>query len=115
MPSIFPETSAGGLAIRTGAGAPTNPPDVQNAYVPPAAYVASCTLTALPSNCDARIEPKQVNAIVSELLALSVCWDANGPWDCARLDNLCRAFNTWAASLNIQTFVHVSDTPPNAP
>jgi len=96
MPSIFPEiTTGGGVVVRDIAGNPTNPPDVHNAYVPPATFVASCEITALPTTCDARIEAKHINAIVSELLALAECFDANGVWDCTKLNNLCAAFNVW--------------------
>jgi hypothetical protein len=115
MSSIFPDTAAGGLPIRNPDGSTIDNPNVVNEYVPKPAYVSTCTLTALPSTCDARIEPKQINAIVSEMLALAECWDANGPWDCTKLTNLCIAFNTWKASLNITTFIHVSDTPPASP
>ena len=44
--------------------------------------------TALPANCEARIEPKQINAIVSEMLALAECYDADGPWDCTTINNM---------------------------
>ncbi|MEY9493761.1 hypothetical protein [Bradyrhizobium elkanii] len=94
---IFPESSAGAIALRDLDGNPTNPPNVQNAYPPPAAYVTSCPITALPSDCTARIEARQINNIVSELLAFAECLDPDGPWDCNSLKNLCAAFSTWAA------------------
>lgn len=97
MPGILPETTAGGLVYRDISGVPLNPPGVQSAYSPPATFVASCAFTALPSDCTARIEPKQINAIVSELIALAECFDPNGPWDCNSLTNLCRAFTYWAS------------------
>ncbi len=32
------------------------------------------------------------------MMALAACFDANGPWDCSSLQNLCVAFNTWVAA-----------------
>lgn len=113
MPGIFPEIeSAGAVVYRTIEGVPTHPPEVQNARSPDIPFVATCELTALPANCDARIEPKQINAIVSELVSLAECWDPNGPWNCDSLTNLCAAFVAWAAK---HGGVVVSDTPPPDP
>jgi hypothetical protein len=70
-------------------------------------------MTALPSDCDARIEPRQINAIVSELVNLAVCLDPDGPWDCDTLSNLCNAFAAWAAIY--ARAIHVGDTPPSNP
>jgi hypothetical protein len=111
LPSIFPELTAGGLVVRDAAGNPTNPPAVERAYVPPAAYAITCLETALPSDCTARIEPRQLNAVVSELVALAECFDPNGPWDCNSLRNLCAAFQAWLLTAG----VYVGDTPPPAP
>jgi len=108
MTGIFPNIAAGGVEIRTAAGAPTNPPGVENAYAPLAQFITTCIPTALPSDCEARIEPRQINAIVSELVALAECMDPNGPWNCASLNNLCAAFSTWA----ILHMIHVGDVPP---
>lgn len=109
--SIFPDTeSAGGLEIRDIAGVPIPQPEVNNAYVPPPEYIANCAISALPSNCEARIEPRQINAIVSELLSLAECWDPDGVWDCNSLQNLCAAFTAWVLA-NL-TGVIISDTPP---
>jgi hypothetical protein len=99
MPSIFPELTAGGLVIRDASGNPTNPPGVERAYVPAAGFVSSCTITALPSDCTARIEPRQLNGIVSELVSFAECLDPNGPWDCGSSNNLCNAFAVFASSL----------------
>lgn len=114
MHGILPDpVTAGGLVYRDAAGNPTNPPNVQNAYSPAPAFLSTCELTALPADCTARIESKQINAIVSELLSFAECLDSNGPWDCTSLRNLCAAFNVWmAANLN---FILVGDTPPPAP
>jgi len=109
MPSIFPEINAGGVYIRDADGNPLNPPGVERAYAPPPIYQTTCQLTALPSDCDARIEPRQINAIVSELVALSQCWEPFGTgWDCNVLNNLCNSFQTWQA----YTSIHIGDTPP---
>jgi hypothetical protein len=105
MPSIFPDqNTGGGVVYRDAAGNPIDLPHVHNAYSPAPGYIITCPPTALPSDCEARIEPIQINAIVSELLALSECWDANGPWDCTHLNNLCRAFREWAKLLDGGTF-----------
>ena len=93
-------------------GVATHPPDVQNAYAPAQGFVANCEFTALPANCDARIEPKQINAIVSELVSFAECLDPDGPWDCNQLHNLCAAFSAWAVK---HGGVIVSDTPPLDP
>jgi hypothetical protein len=96
--SILPDTvTAGGEVYRDAAGLPTNPPDVTNAYSPAPAFTSSCLLTALPNTCDARIEPQQINAIVSEMLSLAECMNPTGVWDCTSLRNLCVAFTAWAA------------------
>lgn len=93
---ILPDpATAGGVVYRDASGNPTFPDDVQNAYSPAPAFVSSCQLTALPATCDGRVEAKQVNAIVSEMLSLAECWDPNGPWDCSSLTNLCAMFNVW--------------------
>jgi hypothetical protein len=114
MPGILPEIeTAGGLVYRDAAGNPTNPLNVQSAYSPSPAFLSSCLLTALPTDCTARIEAKQVNAIVSEFLSFAECLDPNGPWDCNSLRNLCAAFNVWV-SMNLN-FIMVGDTPPANP
>jgi hypothetical protein len=115
MPGILPDTeSAGGVVYRDLAGNPTNPPDVQNAYSPAPAFVANCELTALPADCDARIEPRQLNAIVSELLALAECFDPDGPWDCNSVNNLCAAWTVRAYLLS-RIGIKTSDEPPVDP
>jgi hypothetical protein len=111
---IFPIDTAGGVPIRDVDGNPTNPAGVENAYVPAATYVSTCDLTALPSTCEARIEPRQINAIVSELVSFAECLDPDGPWDCASPKNLCTAFSEWVL-LNISDFITVSDDPPANP
>jgi hypothetical protein len=120
MPGIFPDQdSAGGVVYRDIDGNPTNPPEVLNAYAPAPAFVADCPMTALPSNCDARIEPRQINAIVSELVAFAECLDPNGPWNCNDITNLCRAFTAWLSVRNAELAqagckVFISPTPPVA-
>lgn len=98
MPGILPEQLAGGIVIRDAAGNPTNPANVQNAHIPAPLYVSTCELTALPSDCTARIEARQINAIVSELISFAECLDPNGPWDCNSLRNLCQAFAAWVSN-----------------
>jgi hypothetical protein len=111
MPSIFPDPdSAAGEPIRDEAGNCLNPPDVHNAYCPAPGYITTCPITALPSDCNARIEPRQINAIISELISFAECLDPDGPWDCTKLNNICAAFTQWAI-LNVG--VLISDTPPD--
>jgi len=109
--SIYPDIdSAGGVVYRNADGTCLAPlSGVHNTYCPPVSYKSTCDITALPSNCDARIEPRQINAIVSELLSFAACLDPDGPWDCNSNQNLCAAMTAWAL-LNVG--VHVSDTPP---
>jgi len=114
MPGALPEiTTAGAVVYRDSAGNPTSPPEVHNAYSPLPAFKSTCDLTALPSNCDARIEAKQINAIVSELLALAECFNPNGTWDCTKLNNLCTAFTAWVDYWLCP--IHVGDQPPSTP
>jgi hypothetical protein len=96
--SIFPEDHAGGLPIRDGQGNPTFPQSVEQAYPPKPEFISTCPITALPSDCTARIEPRQLNAIVSELVAFAECLDPDGPWNCDSLQNLCTAFTAWQAA-----------------
>src|SRR5262245_52880765 len=112
--TIFPDDiTAGGVVIRDVDGNPVTAPGVENAYVPPASFEASCAITALPSDCDARVEPKQINAIVSELVALAQRFDPDGPWNCSSLTNLSDAFNTWF--LAAIPGIYVAETPPLFP
>ncbi|MBO4228386.1 hypothetical protein [Bradyrhizobium neotropicale] len=108
--SIFPDsTTAGGLVVRDEAGNATNPPNVPSAYVPAPAFVSSCLITALPAE---RIEAKQINAIVSELLALAEGFDPDGPWDCNVLTNLRAAFAEW---VDVHMGLYTTLAPPAEP
>jgi hypothetical protein len=114
--SIFPDqVTGGGVIYRDIDGNPVPVLDVQNAYSPPPAYLINCPATALPANCEARIEPKQINAIVSEMLALAECFDADGPWDCTTINNMCRAFNVWAAAHDPSLFVEIAGDTMTGP
>lgn len=99
MTSIFPNTEAGGLIIRDPeTGAPVEQPEVENAAYPMQLNI-SCDLTALPSTCDAKVAPEQINAIVSELIAFYVAMAPTREWDCDSLDNLAEAFEQFVADL----------------
>jgi len=112
--TILPSTeTAGAVVYRDAAGQPTYPPDVTHAYVPLPAFKSTCELTALPSTCDARIEPAQINAIVSELLSFAECLDPTGTWDCNSLKNLCASFSNWM--IYSMSNIIVSDLPPPDP
>lgn len=95
MPGILPEVAAGAVVIRDGAGVCLAPPDVMNAYCPPPEFTSTCELTAIPSTCEGRIEPRQINAIVSELMSFVQCMVPDYNWNCASLNNLCTAFTAW--------------------
>jgi hypothetical protein len=113
--SIFPDIdSAGGIVFRNPDGTCLLPlPDIVNADCPTTTYKSTCDLTALPSNCDARIEPRQINAIVSELLNFAACIDPTGTWNCDSLRNLCAAFTAWAQINSSRVFI--GDNPPPNP
>lgn len=95
MASIFPETTAGGVVVRDAAGVCQNPSNVANAYCPPATFQTSCEIRALPSDCTARIEPRQINAFQSEMLCLAATLDPDGTWNCGSLCNLSTAWSNW--------------------
>lgn len=97
MPSIFPELINGALVIRDEDGNCLLPPGVENAYCPPEDFVTSCLVTALPSDCTARLSAAQMNAIVSEMLCFAATLNPNGAWDCDNLCNIGEAFSAWAA------------------
>ena len=97
MPGILPDLGSGGVVVRDGAGAPTSPPGVYNAYIPDPAFTSTQPLTALPENCLAHLAPAQVNAVVSEMLCLAETLDPTGNWDGGALCNLSVAFNNWFA------------------
>lgn len=94
--SIFPETLAGGVVLRTQAGVVLPPdPRVQNGYIPPDSFSTTCDLTYLPSDCTARITPAQVNSFTSEMLCFAAQLEPDGTWTCNSPCNLAGAFNSW--------------------
>ncbi len=95
MPGILPDTAAGGVAVQDGNGNATNPANVLNVYVPPAAFNFSCTQTGLPNDCTARIYPSQINALMSELICLAERFDPDGAWNCTSTCNVSTAVNNW--------------------
>lgn len=98
MPGLLPDAANGGQIIRDAGGVCTNPPNVLNAYCPPAAFTSTCELTALPQDCTARIMPSQINGIVSELLCFAANLNPTGNWNCSSNCNLAAAFAAWAAA-----------------
>jgi hypothetical protein len=99
MPSIFPDNASGGLIVFDHtSGLPVAQPTVENADVPDT-FDSTCDMTALPSNCNARVSPAQINAIVSELVNLFVAMAPGREWDCTQLDNLAEAFEQFVANL----------------
>src|SRR5262245_61169298 len=95
MSSIFPEISSGGEVVRDLSGLCLSPVGVSQAYCPPATFVNTCEITALPDNCNTRITAAQINAFQSEMLALAECFQPTGTWNCSSLTNLCTAFTAW--------------------
>jgi hypothetical protein len=86
---------AGLIPIAAAGGVPVSTASVKNAAVPAAPFVVSGTMSALPSDCTARILPEQINAIVSELMSLAACFAPSGTWTTASLNNLCSAFTSF--------------------
>lgn len=100
MSGILPNVEDGAVVVRDAAGNCLDPIEVVNAYCPPTTFQTSCTLTALPDDCTARITPAQVNAIVSEMLCLGVALSPNatGAWDCDSTCNLATLFSDWVTA-----------------
>jgi len=99
MSSIFPRTNAGGLIVRDPTtGAQITQPDVYNVDVPIELNI-NCDYTALPEDCRAKVEPQQVNAIVSELVNFFVAMSPGTEWDCNSLDNLAEAFRAFVQDI----------------
>lgn len=99
MSSIFPRTNAGGLIVRDpDTGAQIEQPDTFGVDVPEQLNI-NCDMTALPEDCRARIEPRQVNAIVSELMNFFVAMSPTEVWDCTKLDNLSVAFQQFVQDI----------------
>lgn len=103
MAGLFPDGGAGGLIVRDPAtGLPIAQPDVEGVQVPPLPFGTTCDFTALPENCSAKIEKRQINAIVSEMVMLASIFDPDGTWDCTQYDNLAKMFLAWAADFSGQ-------------
>jgi len=100
MAGILPDTANGGLVIRSADGTATPVAGVVNSFSPPAAFHSTCLITALPSDCTARISAAQVNAISSELLALMAYLNPTGSYNCGAVTNLASNFAAWAAGIN---------------
>lgn len=101
MPGIFPDLINGGLVIRDEDGTCTPQLNVENAFCPPATFITSCKITALPSDCTARLSARQLNAIVSEILCLAATLTPEGEWDCEDTCNLSAAFSAWVLANNV--------------
>lgn len=97
MPGIFPDAAAGGVVIRDIEGNCLNPSNVQQAYCPPESFQTSCLITALPTDCTARITAPQINAFQSEMLCLAFTLNPDGEWNCGSVCNLSRTFGEWMA------------------
>jgi hypothetical protein len=98
MAGILPEVVNGGLVRRDIDGNCLSPVGVAGAYCPPLSFTSTCAITALPSDCTARISAEQINSIVSELMCLAVAMAPEGNWNCASVCNLSTMFQAWAAA-----------------
>lgn len=112
LPRNRPGAPTGALVVRDSNGTRSIPaavnPDV--VYTPPSGFtIDGCDETALPSDCTARIDPEQMNAIVSEMLALIVELTPEGTFDCDSVTNLATAFAAWSLA-NISPQVRVAST-----
>jgi hypothetical protein len=87
MGSILPGAGSGFIAWDS--------PDAVNAFEV-STFTIGCDYVVLPQNCDARIFPSQINAIVSEMIALMQCFDPDGTFDCDSVNNLCTTFTVYA-------------------
>ncbi|MGL5733251.1 MAG: hypothetical protein ACRCYS_00175, partial [Beijerinckiaceae bacterium] len=95
MAGMLPDGTSGGVVIRDGTGNPTNPANVFNAYSPPATFTSTAPLTALTSDCTARITPAQINGIASELLCIASTLNPTGNWNNTSLCNVATAITAW--------------------
>lgn len=100
MPGIIPNQ---GVTYRTAAGDCINQPSVSNAYCPGPNFDMTCPLTALPNDCTARLDPAQINALVSELLAFAEALCPDGNWNCGSVSNLADIWNSgcWKESADL--------------
>lgn len=89
MPGIIPE--AGPIFREQDGTCQTT--SAQNTYCPDPNFVVSCPLRALPSDCTARLDPAQINAMVSELMAFGEALCPSGEWDCESVTNLANLWN----------------------
>lgn len=87
MAGIFPQPEAGAV--------PASDPNAEYAYEFPVGF-NSCDETALPSSCEARILPSQINAIVSELACFGARLNPDGQWVCEDICNLSNLFAQWS-------------------
>jgi hypothetical protein len=100
MSGVFPDPSeTHAVVVRTFGGMPVPQVNVSNAYVPSALFSSSEDITALPDDvCNVQLLPKQINAIVSELLSFGERLNPNGNWDQSYLRNIADLFNSWRTS-----------------
>ena len=100
MASIFADGAHGGVVTRDNSGTPTSPEGVLDAYVPGADFsFVNGQPTGIPI-CNARWSARQLNAIVSEMIALAERWAPEGEWDLHALNNLATAFDAWLSGYN---------------
>ncbi len=116
MAGILPDEVNGGLVFRDIDGNCAIPAGVQQVYCPPPTFDATCEMRALPSDCNARISAAQINAIVSELMALAVAMNPDGSWTCNSLTNLAANFAAYVGANGISDGITIdgngTDTTP---
>lgn len=114
MAGIFPETGNGGVVYRTADGECLDT-TAENTYCPGPDFIANCDMTALSSNCNARLTPAQINAIVSELVALAEAMDPGMTWDCEAVNNLATALENFDVGLVFSGEDFFGDGSDNSP
>lgn len=95
MRGVFPALGFGAVAIRDANGEPLAAPP-EGAYVPGPDFTTSTIITALRTRCrQTELSPEQMNALVSELLALAEFMNPSGHWDAHDVRNLAAAWQMW--------------------
>lgn len=111
MPSIFPSTTGGGIAVTDSNGdvIPSVFGTIVSGYVPPDTFTMTCPVTFYGgAACDMRFQPFLINAMASELLALAAAMNPNGTWNCGLVTNLATAF---LSSNQTEPLVDAFDVP----
>ena len=110
----MPDVLSGGIVVRNALGVATNPVNVPNAYVPSAAFTSSAPLAAWTNDCTAKFDPAQLNAIVSELIALAEALNPTGAWTNSAVNNVATKLTAWLTGTGPNTLyaiIHANIQP----